>query len=387
MESNTQAYNSIVLACSGASDLGELTDRLARKLMNNNGYTMRCLAMVAADNKELINDLQHVDTLVIDGCEKDCGKKIMEEAWLSNYRYIRLTDMGFIKDQISIDETTINKVYEKILNSEDENRIIHQRPVTNSCYNEESCDMFDFMSEHVGRKILHPGGAEATDKLMELLNIDRNRKVLDIACGKGLTSVYMAKKYGCKVIGIDILEKSIEEARMNAKKHGVEHLVTFQVADAQKLPFADNEFDITLAQAMLILVKDKVKVISEANRVLKTGGKSGWLELSWKQNPSKEFSTTASEEICALCIANVESYLGWEGTFKNGGSADVNLWKFDMDFQGMMGTFKDEGIMNGLRIMYKYIAKPKIRARMKKLHNFFKQNKDMVGYGIYLTRK
>ena len=77
-EANT--YNSsnvkkIVLACSGSSDLGELSDRVARKLRDNGVYNMKCLAMVAADNKGLIETIKVTETLVIDGCPIDCGKK------------------------------------------------------------------------------------------------------------------------------------------------------------------------------------------------------------------------------------------------------------------------------------------------------------------------
>ena len=65
----------------------------------------------------------------------------------------------------------------------------------------ETCDMFEFMSDHVGRKVLHPGGLEATRKLEELLGIERNKRVLDIACGKGRTAIYLAKRHGCSVVG------------------------------------------------------------------------------------------------------------------------------------------------------------------------------------------
>jgi ubiquinone/menaquinone biosynthesis C-methylase UbiE len=61
------------------------------------------------------------------------------------------------------------------------------------------------MSDHEGLKILHPGGVESTRKLIEMVGITKNMKVLDIACGKGRASVGLAKTFGCKVTGIDIL--------------------------------------------------------------------------------------------------------------------------------------------------------------------------------------
>lgn len=251
----------------------------------------------------------------------------------------------------------------------------------------ESCDMFDFMSDYVGRRILHPGGVRATQKLLEFLGIGKNKKVLDIACGKGLTSIYIAKKYGCQVVGIDILEKSIEEARHAAKKKGVGHLVSFHLGDAHELPFSDNEYDITLAQAMLILVKDKAKVIKEATRVLKPSGHSGWIELSWKKQPTRDFLSTATKEICAVCIANVETFDRWKELFKGEGVRELKIDKHDMKYRGMHGMIEDEGLVNGFKILYRLMTNSQIRKRMMKLDTFFKSYPEYIGYGIYTGSK
>jgi cyclopropane fatty-acyl-phospholipid synthase-like methyltransferase len=70
--------------------------------------------------------------------------------------------------------------------------------------------------------VLHPGGFEATDRLAKLCHINRDTRVLDIACGKGTSAVYLAKKYGCKVEGIDSDKNLITQARNLAKRKGLE---------------------------------------------------------------------------------------------------------------------------------------------------------------------
>jgi ubiquinone/menaquinone biosynthesis C-methylase UbiE len=258
---------------------------------------------------------------------------------------------------------------------------------TDTCCNEETCDMFDFMSDYVGLKILHPGGKNATKQLLVPLGLKKGMKVLDIACGKGRNSVDIAKKYGCMVVGIDILESSIEEARQYAKKHNVESLVSFIKAYAENLPFPDNEFDITIAQAMLILVNNKSKVVREALRVLKPGGKSGWTELSWKSQPDNDFCNRASREICAKCIANVVTFDEWKKLFTDSGFLDVKVNRYDMNYRGFFRMIQDEGFLNGLNVMCRYMTKPKIRNRMKKLNTFFKTYPEYTGYGIYTGNK
>jgi uncharacterized metal-binding protein len=102
----------MVMSCSGASDIGCLSDRVARKLRDNGVRSMKCLAMVAANNQPLVESLKTAHVLIIDGCPVDCGKEIMDKAGLINYSHLRLTDHGFQKGQSPVNEENINTVYE-----------------------------------------------------------------------------------------------------------------------------------------------------------------------------------------------------------------------------------------------------------------------------------
>ena len=74
----TSEYN--VVSCSGTSDLGHLSDLVARRLRDNKVRKMNCLAMIAINDKTLIESFQSANVLVIDGCSVDCGRKILEHA-------------------------------------------------------------------------------------------------------------------------------------------------------------------------------------------------------------------------------------------------------------------------------------------------------------------
>ena len=87
----------------------------------------------------------------------------------------------------------------------------------------EDCKMMDLMIK-AGFSKLHPGGKYSTEKLLELCNIDHNKRVIDIGCGPGETTIYIAKKYGCHVTGIDIMPEMIKQAKENAVKEKVDHL-------------------------------------------------------------------------------------------------------------------------------------------------------------------
>lgn len=94
--------------------------------------------------------------------------------------------------------------------------------------------------------------------------------VLDIGSADGVfTKVILNKSKAKKIIGIDVLESSVDWA----KKHWVKNKkMKFMVADAHELPFDVNTFDAAFSLEVLEHVFDPVKVLNEVKRVLKTGG-------------------------------------------------------------------------------------------------------------------
>lgn len=251
----------------------------------------------------------------------------------------------------------------------------------------ETCDIFDFMAKYVGLSVLHPGGFKGTEKLADECGIDNQTRVLDIACGKGTSAIFLAQKYGCRVEGLDISEDLIKEARDFARRKEVSERVNFRVGDALDLPYSENEFDVAVSQAMLILVSDKRKAVHEARRVLKPGGNAGWLELSWKEHPSEEFMDAVSNEICAYCMTNVLTYENWENLFHEAGFSQLKVIRSSMTMSGLKGMVQDEGLGNTLRVMGKYLFNTRVRKRMMNLNTFINSNPQYFGYGIYIAKK
>jgi ubiquinone/menaquinone biosynthesis C-methylase UbiE len=251
----------------------------------------------------------------------------------------------------------------------------------------EGCDIFDFMAQHVGMTVIHPGGLDATRRLAESCHLDDRTTLVDIACGKGTSAVYFAERYGCRVVGIDISEELVAQAKALASKKGLERKVAFQVGDALQLPYAENEFDAAISQAMLVLVADKGKAIREAVRVTKSGGYLGWLELSWKKKPTEDFMRAVSDVLCAYCMKNVETFQGWEDTIRQAGVTELEVQAFDSPNSGLFGMLSSEGPVNMSKVMWKYMTKARIRKRMSTMNRFFREHAEYFGYGIYVARK
>jgi arsenite methyltransferase len=131
----------------------------------------------------------------------------------------------------------------------------------------------------------HMGGLSTTKELVGLCGIDESTYVLEVGCGVGATACYLAKKLGCRIVGVDIRPSMIERARERAARQGVEDRVEFRVADATDLPFDDSSFDAVLAESVTTFIEDKAAAIQEYARVLKPGGCVGLNEEIWHQTP------------------------------------------------------------------------------------------------------
>lgn len=131
----------------------------------------------------------------------------------------------------------------------------------------------NFLSR-LGKTRLRPGGKLATDWLIANADFNPNKKVLEVACNMCTTAIQIAKQYGCHITGIDLDEEALDKARSNIKENNLEDFIQVQRANATKLPFEDNSFDIVINEAMLTMLplEAKEKAIREYFRVLKPGG-------------------------------------------------------------------------------------------------------------------
>ena len=88
----------MIFPCSGAADLGEIADRVARRLTKTGVGKMFCLAGVGGRVDEIVTKAKSASImLAIDGCDFDCAKKTLELAGFNNVKHVRITDLGLEK--------------------------------------------------------------------------------------------------------------------------------------------------------------------------------------------------------------------------------------------------------------------------------------------------
>jgi len=117
----------------------------------------------------------------------------------------------------------------------------------------------------------HARGFPATVELADRLPIKAGQHVVDIGCALGGPARYLAKRFQCKVSGIDITESYVEAANKLTALLRMEGQVTIEHGDGQRLPYADAFFDGAYTQHVTMNVADRPRFFAEAFRVLKRG--------------------------------------------------------------------------------------------------------------------
>jgi SAM-dependent methyltransferase len=110
------------------------------------------------------------------------------------------------------------------------------------------------------------------ESLCEALDLRAGARVLDVAAGNGNATLAAARRW-CDVTSTDYVAQWLKAGRDRARAEG--HLVKFQVADAEQLPFADGSFDVVVSTFGVMFTPDHDKGASELVRVCRPGGKIG----------------------------------------------------------------------------------------------------------------
>jgi uncharacterized metal-binding protein len=99
----------VVYACSGCSDAGELADRIARRLAREGAAEMSCLAGIGGRVKSLVAKAESAERiLAIDGCPLNCTRHTLELAGFNNFAHLELHRLGFRKNFCPVTEECIS---------------------------------------------------------------------------------------------------------------------------------------------------------------------------------------------------------------------------------------------------------------------------------------
>lgn len=167
----------------------------------------------------------------------------------------------------------------------------------------------------------HPGGLELTKEILLSEKINSLTTILDVGCGTGQTSAYLAETYGAKVMGIDIDSIMVEKA----KKRMVEKQLQVDIlqGNIENLTL-QNLFDLILSESVLSFVK-LTDALTEIHRLLKDDGRFIAIELTIQQ------PLEAKEEKELKDFYGFQAFLteeAWRSSFKEAGFNEIKICKY-----------------------------------------------------------
>ncbi|AZO44091.1 methyltransferase domain-containing protein [Mesorhizobium sp. M7D.F.Ca.US.005.01.1.1] len=161
----------------------------------------------------------------------------------------------------------------------------------------------------------HIGGVAATRELIDQMGLKPGAELLDIGSGVGGPARFVANSIGADVTGIDLTQSYVDIATSLSKRTGLADKTRFVQGSALDMPFADASFDAAMILHVGMNLPDKPKLMSEAARVLRSGGvfavydvmrlKDGALTypLPWASDETMSFVATPDDYRSAAVAA------------------------------------------------------------------------------------
>ena len=163
-----------------------------------------------------------------------------------------------------------------------------------------------------GKETKQEAQENLTRRLAEKAGIKNGAKILDVGCGVGGSSIWLAEKFGATTVGITISPVQVEIARKLAREKGVDS--SFLLMNAEEMHF-DEIFDVIWLLAAATHFRDQQKFIKLATKSLDKGGKFiifDWMLDEGITNPlTDRYLKPVAEKMLLSSLYSLTTYLTW----------------------------------------------------------------------------
>jgi len=136
----------------------------------------------------------------------------------------------------------------------------------------------------------NPFGPERLDEVIDLLELGRGEKVLDVGCGTGELLIRLAERFGCHGVGIDSSPGQIEEARRRSRERVYYTGLDFVVADVRSEPLPDGPFALAACIGSMHALGDGLApALERLAAVTAPGGHVLIGDGYWRRPPQPEY--------------------------------------------------------------------------------------------------
>jgi ubiquinone/menaquinone biosynthesis C-methylase UbiE len=186
--------------------------------------------------------------------------------------------------------------------------MLSQSPAKEPCFiRSERSPAFASFCERVYGKMLNQystADMEQLESLLKMLRLNSESHVLDVGCGTGSTTQYLAEQSGAKFTGVDISERSIRRALERAKASP--DRLAFKVGTMDALDFPPASFDAVIALESLYFPKDLAATVSQLKCVLRPGGKLAFFYTHIADAPGSPLGPADTKLAAALRTVDIQ---------------------------------------------------------------------------------
>jgi ubiquinone/menaquinone biosynthesis C-methylase UbiE len=226
----------------------------------------------------------------------------------------------------------------------------------------------------LGKRVLRPGGLEATGLLLDQLSITPQDRVVEFAPGLGITARSVLAKRPASYVGV---EREADVARTLQSKLG-SGTSRFVNACAQESTQEGGHADVVLGEAMLTMqtVETKRQIITEAARLLRPGGRYGIHEIALVPEDisdavRQEIRSNMSKAIHHGVTAQTVSE--WKQLLSEAGFKDFNVKLVPFRLLEPSRLIADEGLMGATRFAFNLLRMPDARKRVFAMRGTFRR--------------
>ena len=154
----------------------------------------------------------------------------------------------------------------------------------------------------------HIGGRQATEHFVGQLNISEQDHILDVGCGLGGASRYVANRYNNHVTGIDLTEEYIETGNALCAWVKLDQHISLHQGSALSMPFQDETFDGAYMMHVGMNIDDKARLFNEIYRVLRPGACFGVYDVMRDKHGELTYPVPWATEKSTSNLAAPEQY-------------------------------------------------------------------------------
>ena len=167
--------------------------------------------------------------------------------------------------------------------------------------------------------VFPPGGQELYRRIATLTELGEGMEVLDAACGRGVTTSFLASSEGAACVGVDPDANLVREAEVRAREAGLEAKVSFETARLDELPYRDGIFDVAIGELGLAATADPARAVAELARVTRPFGHVVLVQLTWTGHVDEARREVLVAHLGARPLILVE----WKQLLRDAGVVDL----------------------------------------------------------------